>query len=67
MANLHYQVSQSGHLWVVTCEDMPIEAFEDRERAVSAATRLVNLARHHGNHVQLLIDRAKPRCGTECG
>lgn len=61
MTSLHYQVSQCGHLWVVSCEDIPIEAFDDRKDALSAASRLVNVARHRGNHVQLQIGQVRPK------
>jgi hypothetical protein len=65
MAILHYRVSQIDHSWIVSCEDVPIEEFEKRIDAVGAVTKLVNTARHQGNHALLHIDHARSRPATE--
>ena len=59
MAILHYQVSQTDHSWVVSCEDVPIDAFDGRKNAVDAAINLVSAARTRGDQATLHVDRVR--------
>jgi hypothetical protein len=59
MAILHYQVSQTDHSWVVSCEDVPIDAFDGRNNAVDAAMNLVSAAKTRGDQAILHIDRVR--------
>lgn len=59
MAVLHYQVSHIDHLWVVSCEDVLIDTFEGRNKAVSAAMKLVNAAKSRGDKPFLSVDHAR--------
>ena len=59
MAILHYQVSQLDHSWLVTCEDVPVEAFDTRKEAVDAAVKLVGAAKMRGDRPILRIKHAR--------
>ena len=57
MAILHYQVLHIDHSWVISCEDVPIDLFDGRKNAVSAAMHLVKAARARGDQAVLDIRR----------
>lgn len=61
MAILHYQVSQIDHSWVVSCEDVPIDLFGARKKAVDAAMKLIKAARTRGDRAVLNIDHPRTR------
>ncbi len=65
MALLHYHVLQLDHSWLVSCEDVPIEAFDLRKSAIGAATKLVSAARHRGDRALLHIDCVRPKLRAE--
>lgn len=57
MAILHYQVSRIDRSWLVICEDVPVDAFDNRKEAVGAAMKLVSAARTRGDKPVLHIDQ----------
>lgn len=59
MTILHYQVSRIDHSWIVSCEAVPIDVFDGRKSAVTAAERLVRAARRRGDNVTLHIDQPR--------
>lgn len=64
MAILHYQVSRLDHSWLVTCEDVPVEAFDNRKEAVDAAMKLVGAAKLRGDRPLLQIGHPRGASAT---
>lgn len=57
MTILHYRVSGFDRTWVVSCEDVLIQAFDNEKSALRAATRLIAAARQRGDHPALFVGR----------
>jgi hypothetical protein len=57
MAILHYRVVPVDHSWLISCEDVPIQAFDTEGKALREAVSLINTARKRGDFPSLFVRR----------
>lgn len=53
MALLHYKLIHLGTNWILSCEDVPIDAFGSRAKALRCARQLIALANQRGDTTTL--------------
>ena len=56
MAILHYRLSRLAKHWVLPCECAPIELFDERPAALSAAIAVATAAEQRGDNAILIVD-----------
>jgi hypothetical protein len=61
MAHLHYRLAQRGREWVLSDEDVAINAFEFRRDGLLAAEAAMAAARERGDKVSLSIQKRRVR------